>query len=108
MSHIREYTVEPCQLYLFNDGLVIDDRPLLRYEFYYKDKLMFKGINYCPNSLYPLDSDQSVANLLGFLSLRPGDTDINYFKNYTVEQLHFVMDHGDNLILLQESLLASC
>lgn len=35
--------------------------------------------------------------LLGFLALRPGDTDAEYFERYTPEQLDFAAEHGDEL-----------
>jgi hypothetical protein len=37
--------------------------------------------------------------LLGFLSLKPGDTDREYFDDYTQEQLDFVAEFGDSLAM---------
>jgi len=36
-----------------------------------------------------IDSDASIGALLGFLTLRPGDTDAEYFENYTDRQREF-------------------
>jgi hypothetical protein len=44
-----------------------------------------------------IDSDESVRALLSFLTLRPGDTDAEYFENYTQEQLDFANEHAEML-----------
>lgn len=43
------------------------------------------------------DSDETVGALLGFLTLRPGDTDAEYFAEYTPEQLAFAETHAEQL-----------
>lgn len=35
------------------------------------------------------DLDSVIEGIMGFLTLRPGDTDEEYFKNYTHEQLDY-------------------
>jgi hypothetical protein len=60
---------------------------LLAYRFRDKGKLIFDGSEYSPS---PMDSDdgmETVYGILSFLSLRPGDTDREYFDKYTPEQL---------------------
>jgi hypothetical protein len=44
-----------------------------------------------------IDSDQCVRAILGFLTLRPGDTDAEYFENYNQEQLDFCAQHAEAL-----------
>lgn len=39
---------------------------------------------------HAIDSDEPLRSLLGFLTLRPGDTDSEYFANYTPRQWEFV------------------
>ena len=49
-------------------------------------------LNSAPMGVSPLcaiDSDESLRDLLGFLTLRPGDTDSDYFEEYTPEQMAF-------------------
>ncbi len=47
-------------------------------------KLIFKGNHFF--SPRPYNCDETVMELLGFLTLQPGDTDDEYFKDYTPEQ----------------------
>ena len=51
-----------------------------------------------------MDADATVAGLLAFLSLKPGDTDPEYFEGYTPEQLAFARAQGENLSLHAEEL----
>jgi hypothetical protein len=44
------------------------------------------------------------ATVLAFLSLKPGDTDPEYFEGYTLEQLAFARAEGENLSLYVEDL----
>ena len=67
-----------------------------KYEFYVNDKLIFSGNDYCPspmwipkNGWYDTLPMKAVKDLLAFLTLQPGDTDPDYFKDYTKEQLEF-------------------
>lgn len=46
-----------------------------------------------------IDSDESLRSLICFLTLRPGDTDPEYFDDYTPEQLAFAEKHGEELSL---------
>lgn len=48
---------------------------------------------------HPIDSEDSVRGLLGFLTLQPGDTDDEYFEDYTEEQMAFAQEHGEELSL---------
>jgi len=48
---------------------------------------------------YADDSDQTLRNLLGFLTLRPGDTDDDYFEKYTTDQLAYCAGDAEELSL---------
>lgn len=50
----------------------------------------------CPPS-YAVDSDASLRCLLGFLTLRPGDTDSEYFEKYTEAQKAFAEGDAEAL-----------
>jgi hypothetical protein len=43
------------------------------------------------------DSDETVRGLMGFLTLRPGDTDDEYFENYTKAQRRYCDMHAEDL-----------
>ncbi len=59
--------------------------------------VLFEGTDYNPSPCHAVDSDESVADLLGFLTLRPGDTDDEYFEEYTPRQLAFCEEHAESL-----------
>lgn len=61
----------------------------LGYEFKVGRKIIFEGRDYgCPPS-YSIDSLKVAYSILSFLTLRPGDTDKEYFEDYTQEQMDF-------------------
>jgi len=47
--------------------------------------------------MYNWDGDETIAALLSFLSLRPGDTDDEYFDDYTEDQMEWAEMHGEEL-----------
>lgn len=57
----------------------------------------FKGADFHCSPMYPIDSDDALRSLLGFLTLRPGDTDSEYFEDYTAAQLEFAETYGEEL-----------
>jgi hypothetical protein len=44
-----------------------------------------------------IDSDSAIEGCMGFLTLRPGDTDADYFEGYTETQLDFCASHAEAL-----------
>jgi hypothetical protein len=48
---------------------------------------------------HPIDSDDALRGLLGFLTLKPGDTDAEYFAEYTPEQHEFAENEAEALQL---------
>jgi hypothetical protein len=69
----------------------------IAYEFYHKGKLIFQAADFGCSPMHAVDSDKCVGGILTFLSLRPGDTDKEYFKDYTPEQMEFAVSHGEEL-----------
>jgi hypothetical protein len=49
--------------------------------------IIFEGEDFAGSPMDADDSDETVAALLTFLTLRRGDTDAEYFESYTPEQL---------------------
>jgi hypothetical protein len=57
--------------------------------------ILFEGEDFfTPNAV---DSNQTVAAIMNFLCLKPGDTDSEYFEHYTPAQLEFATTHGETL-----------
>ena len=65
--------------------------------------LLFDGDDYGVAPSHAIDGDASVEGLMSFLTLRPGDTDEDYFEAYTPMQLDYCEQHAESL-----SMEASC
>ncbi len=81
-----------------------EGRWVLAYELKLNGKLIFDGEDFHCVRTECVDSDAVCASILHFLALKPGDTDEEYFKDYTPEQLEWVSDHGDTLFEWAEEL----
>lgn len=51
--------------------------------------VLFHGEDFGASPMHATDSDEALRALLGFLFLRPGDTDRDYFDGYSPEQMAF-------------------
>lgn len=60
-------------------------------------RVLFEGDDFGCSPCVCVDSDEMLVSLLGFLCLRPGDTDAEYFENYTEQQLEFCGHHAESL-----------
>ena len=73
----------------------------LRYELRQHDNgrttILFSGDDFGCSPLHAIDSDDTVAGILTFLTLRLGDTDSDYFDAYTTEQCEFRDTHAETL-----------
>jgi hypothetical protein len=63
---------------------------LLAYRFRDGGSVIFEGDGFAPPLGVCIDSDECVAACLSWLTLRPGDTDGQYFESYTPAQLDWV------------------
>lgn len=62
-----------------------------RYILQSDSEVIFEGDDFSPSPMYGHEvGDAHVAGLLGFLTLKPGDTDDEYFKDHTPRQLEWV------------------
>lgn len=55
---------------------------------------LFEGADFAGSPMDADDSDLTLASLLTFLTLRRGDTDRDYFDDYTPEQLDWTEDYA--------------
>lgn len=58
---------------------------------------LFRGEDFHCSPMHAIDSDDAIAGIMGFLTLRPGDTDAEYFKDYTQTQLDYCNEHAEAL-----------
>ena len=61
---------------------------------------IFEGQDFYVSPLDAIDSDAVVAALLGYFSLQPGDTDREYFDEYSERQTEWMNCYADELALL--------
>lgn len=71
----------------------------LAYRLTHGGETIFEGEDYGCSPRNPIDSDEALRGLMGFLTLRPGDTDPEYFEGYTPRQLEWAETHGEELSL---------
>lgn len=63
---------------------------MVKYTFLNPDKeIIFKGEDFGASPLHSPEGKESAISLLGFLTLQKGDTDDEYFDNYTPIQIEF-------------------
>lgn len=59
--------------------------------------VLFEGEDFGSSPMHAIDSDETIAALMSFLTLRPGDTDSEYFDDYTPAQLDYCAQHAEAL-----------
>lgn len=70
---------------------------MLGYELRMGRTVLFTGEDFGCSPLHSIDGDNAAAAIMGFLTMRPGDTDPEYFANYTPEQLAYCAEHAEAL-----------
>lgn len=78
--------------------LVYQGTSILKYVMFYKNAILFQGNDFKASIFYNIDDLESIVSLLGFLTLQVGDTDSDYFKDYTKEQLEFTTSEDCELL----------
>jgi hypothetical protein len=62
-----------------------------------KPAVLFEGADFGCSPLDSIDGDGCIRALMGFLTLKKGDTDADYFEKYTERQLQFTREHAEAL-----------
>ncbi len=65
----------------------------------HQGETVFEGEDFSGSPMHADDSDETLRALLGFLTLRPGDTDPEYFMDYTDRQRPFCDEDAESLAL---------
>ena len=106
MEHIRTWAHDGFRLDLWDTHKTDHfGKSLLHYALYDETlgelgKVIFEASDFACSPLHSIDGDETVASLLGFLSLRPGDTDAEYFDGYTPAQVAWCEDRAEELQML--------
>ncbi len=100
-SRMREWASSPFRLELYElceSGQWREDgKTPIGYRFYHDDRLIFEGDDVAVPAGQTLDGDQTVRGVLGFVALRPGDVEADYFTGYTPAQLAWRDQHAEDL-----------
>lgn len=62
-----------------------------------KHRVLFEGDDFGASPMHSPESKESACALIDFLTLKPGDTDSEYFKDYTPEQMTFATGPAEYL-----------
>ena len=60
------------------------------YRMLWKGEVIFEGRDFGPSPLHAIDSRETALAVMGFLCLKKGDTDAEYFSEYTEKQREWV------------------
>lgn len=69
-------------------------RTTWHYVLEHNGNVIFEGTDY---STWPVTYGDAARGVLGFLTLRPGDTDAEFFDSYTPEQIAWRDEHAEDL-----------
>ena len=61
---------------------------------------IFTGSDFCASPLHSIDSDETLRSLLGFLTLRPGDVEPEYFEDYDPQQIEWRDAYAEEFSIL--------
>ena len=99
---LREIVIEPYRpggpafkltIWDTNRVVFVSGKRILRYELVERDGvaewLIFAGNDFECSPMHAVDSNETALALLGFLCLRPGDTDYEHFAKYNQTQAAF-------------------
>ena len=60
-------------------------------------EVLFEGEDFGCSPMNSIDSDAACAGIMSFLTLKPGDTDPEYFASYTPAQMEYCRQHAEAL-----------
>lgn len=95
---LRHVEMEGYTLLLWDTYQCRNHKSMLGYRFQNpRGEVVFEGEDFgCPPSK-AIDSDACVRGLLNFLTLKPGDTDDEYFEKYSSSQMAFAEGDAEDL-----------
>jgi hypothetical protein len=98
-SLMREWASSPyrLELYELNQPSRPDGATPIGYRFYHDDQLVFEDYDIVVPAGQTLDGDQTLRGVLGFVALRPGDVEADYFTGYTPAQVAWRDQHAEDL-----------
>lgn len=97
---LRDVTIEGYRLRTWDTRRSHHGKSRIAYQFDGKDgQVIFAGDDFYCSPLHAIDSDACLRALMAYITLRPGDTDRDYFDSYTPEQMAFAQGDAESLSL---------
>lgn len=99
---MRDVNLNGYRLQLWDTGKYYRNGPQIRIHYRLttpEGEILFEGHDYGSSPLDAVDSDSTVRGIISFLTLRPEDTDADYFSNYTEAQWDFAHGSAEELSL---------
>lgn len=100
IGYLRSITIDGWRIRTYA-GIGFDafsNKERLGYEFgRVAEDPIFQGEDFYCSPLHDPYDDDTTRCLLGFLTLRPGDTDAEYFADYTEQQTDFAEQHAEHV-----------
>ncbi|GAA3745232.1 hypothetical protein HDA32_005137 [Spinactinospora alkalitolerans] len=93
---IDGFTPDPHTLVIEPAGVRPDMRERWSYELFCGDRLVFSGSDL--GSPSGVTEDEVAAHALLWLTLQPGDTDGEYFADYTPAQIEWCGEYAESLV----------
>ena len=102
---IRTWEQDGFRLDLYDTHVTDDGHHVLAYRLFdgevdEPDLPVFEGADFGCSPMHAIDANATIRSLLNFLSLRPGDTDPDYFDSYTPRQVAWRDYRAEDLALL--------
>lgn len=94
----RRQQVGPMLVNMWKIGTDRDGKDLIAYQLYdsdWHDNPVFEGNDFHSPNGYSME--ESALSLLGFLTLKEGDTDSEYFEQYTPEQIKWRDERAEQM-----------
>ena len=100
---LRSVDIGHYRLIMWDTGKQTGNHTYIGYRFVTrKGHLLFQGTDIGIPQSVPIDSDSAVKTVLKFLTLRPGDTDEEYFLDYSNEQMAFAEGPAEEVSILAD------
>ncbi len=90
MELVKRWRMYGVTLDIFDPNDKVDGKWRLAYQLRVKGKVIFDGDDFYNSPMDPIDSLKTVESVLTFLTLKPGDTDPEYFDKYNETQYEFI------------------
>ena len=97
---LRDETIGGFRIITWDCGRAYHGGPQWQVGYRLTDQLgaiVFEGDSFGCSPLHAIDSDACLLGILEFLTMQPGDTDAEYFDNYTDDQLAFASLYAEGI-----------